>query len=224
MDLDRWANGSRRAECRFDRDGRANDSCLHRRRKALALAGLIAFVLAGSVFSARPLADDSMPLPGMLVSIGSHQLHIHCTGQGAPAVIFESGLGGDLARLDQGAARGLRVHPRVQLRPRGIRLERVRPAAPPCGPNRGGARQAAGVRERAASLRAGRPLLRRPRDPSARRAQTAGGGRFGARGRHPRAAVPTDGGSGDADADGAHRPHLRDRESLGRCRTACRRR
>ena len=30
----------------------------------------------------------------MLVSIGSHVLHIHCTGEGAPAVVFESGLGG----------------------------------------------------------------------------------------------------------------------------------
>ena len=30
----------------------------------------------------------------MLVGIGSHQLHIHCTGRGSPAVIFESGLGG----------------------------------------------------------------------------------------------------------------------------------
>ena len=94
MDLVRWANGSGRAECRLDRDGRANDSGLSRRRKALALASLIAFVLAGPAFGARPLANDSMPLPGMLVSIGSHQLHIHCTGQGAPAVIFESGLGG----------------------------------------------------------------------------------------------------------------------------------
>ena len=30
----------------------------------------------------------------MLVSIGSHQLHVNCTGQGVPAVVFESGLGG----------------------------------------------------------------------------------------------------------------------------------
>ena len=30
----------------------------------------------------------------MLVSIGSHRLHVNCTGQGVPAVVFESGLGG----------------------------------------------------------------------------------------------------------------------------------
>ena len=30
----------------------------------------------------------------MLVGIGNHQLHIHCTGEGSPAVVFESGLGG----------------------------------------------------------------------------------------------------------------------------------
>ena len=32
--------------------------------------------------------------PGVMVELGSHRLHIHCTGEGSPAVIFESGLGG----------------------------------------------------------------------------------------------------------------------------------
>ena len=32
--------------------------------------------------------------PGIMVGLGSHRLHIHCTGEGSPAVIFESGLGG----------------------------------------------------------------------------------------------------------------------------------
>ena len=30
----------------------------------------------------------------MLVGVGSHRLHIHCTGRGSPTVVFESGLGG----------------------------------------------------------------------------------------------------------------------------------
>jgi pimeloyl-ACP methyl ester carboxylesterase len=34
------------------------------------------------------------PLPGRLVDVGGHRLHIWCTGAGAPSVILESGLGG----------------------------------------------------------------------------------------------------------------------------------
>ena len=30
----------------------------------------------------------------MLVGVGVHRLHIHCTGRGSPTVVFESGLGG----------------------------------------------------------------------------------------------------------------------------------
>ncbi len=34
------------------------------------------------------------PAPGRLVDIGGHKLHINCSGEGSPAVILESGLGG----------------------------------------------------------------------------------------------------------------------------------
>ena len=71
-----------------------NDSDLPRRPKALALAALTAIVLAEPAFSTRSLARDAASPPGLLVSVGSHRLHIHCTGEGVPAVIFESGLGG----------------------------------------------------------------------------------------------------------------------------------
>ena len=57
-------------------------------------ACLVAFALAGPASGARPLVPDPGSPPGMLVGIGSHRLHIHCTGQGSPAVVFESGLGG----------------------------------------------------------------------------------------------------------------------------------
>ncbi len=33
------------------------------------------------------------PMPGKLVDIGGYKLHIHCQGQGTPAVILDSGLG-----------------------------------------------------------------------------------------------------------------------------------
>ena len=32
--------------------------------------------------------------PGILINIGTHQLHIHCTGTGTPTVIIDSGMGG----------------------------------------------------------------------------------------------------------------------------------
>ena len=61
---------------------------------AIVLTGLVVLALAGPASGIQPLVPDSASPPGMLVGIGTHQLHIHCTGQGTPAVIFESGLGG----------------------------------------------------------------------------------------------------------------------------------
>ena len=37
------------------------------------------------------------PPPGHLVDIGGHRLHLWCTGNGAPAVILDTGLGGSIA-------------------------------------------------------------------------------------------------------------------------------
>jgi len=34
------------------------------------------------------------PAPGRLIDVGGHRLHLWCIGQGAPAVVFDSGLGG----------------------------------------------------------------------------------------------------------------------------------
>jgi pimeloyl-ACP methyl ester carboxylesterase len=33
-------------------------------------------------------------LPGRLVSVGAHRLHLHCLGSGGPAVVFDAALGG----------------------------------------------------------------------------------------------------------------------------------
>ena len=63
----------------------------------LALAALASTLgtLAGPAAQATTLAlRDARALPGMLVGVGTHQLHIHCTGRGAPTVVFEAGLGG----------------------------------------------------------------------------------------------------------------------------------
>ena len=65
-----------------------------RRRAGLALAGLIAVALAGVASGAPAVAAEVESPPGRLVDVGSHRLHIHCTGAGSPSVVFESGLGG----------------------------------------------------------------------------------------------------------------------------------
>ena len=64
------------------------------RRTGLALAGLTAIALAGAAGGAPPVVFEAESPPGTLVGVGLHRLHIHCTGQGSPSVIFESGLGG----------------------------------------------------------------------------------------------------------------------------------
>ena len=64
------------------------------------LVGLSGFLLLVAVSGAtwqwlatrKDLA--STPLPGRLVDVGGHRLHLWCAGTGAPAVFLESGLGG----------------------------------------------------------------------------------------------------------------------------------
>lgn len=57
---------------------------------------LIVVACAGAMYqwlaTRRELA--ATPMPGRLVDIGGHRLHVWCTGEGAPSVILESGLGG----------------------------------------------------------------------------------------------------------------------------------
>lgn len=49
---------------------------------------------------------ERFAVPGSLISVGEHRLHLNCSGEGSPAVIFDSGLGG--SSLDW-----VRVQPRV---------------------------------------------------------------------------------------------------------------
>jgi pimeloyl-ACP methyl ester carboxylesterase len=61
--------------------------------------GLLAFLLllavAGFIYQSISLTHDrhAYPMPGQLVDAGGYNMHIHCTGQGRPTVILESGLG-----------------------------------------------------------------------------------------------------------------------------------
>lgn len=56
---------------------------------------VIALSAAGGAYETiREQADsDSYPMPGQLVDVGDHRLHIHCTGSGSPTVVLEAGLG-----------------------------------------------------------------------------------------------------------------------------------
>ena len=58
---------------------------------------LLVLLLLTVIFS-FPLAAEPVgslnTMPGRLVSVGTHQLHIYCTGEGRPTVIIDSGLGG----------------------------------------------------------------------------------------------------------------------------------
>jgi pimeloyl-ACP methyl ester carboxylesterase len=67
------------------------------------LAGLCGLIVVAALTGAtyqwlatrRDLA--ATPPPGHLVDIGGHRLHVWCTGEGAPAVILDTGLGGSSA-------------------------------------------------------------------------------------------------------------------------------
>src|SRR2546428_394610 len=62
-------------------------------------AFLIVAALSGATYQWLATRKDleSTPLPGRLVDVGGHRLHLWCTGAGAPAVILDTGLGGSSA-------------------------------------------------------------------------------------------------------------------------------
>jgi pimeloyl-ACP methyl ester carboxylesterase len=68
---------------------------LVRRRILQTLAVLFFVMLAGVTYQGVASAFERrrLPHPGQLVDVGGHQLHIHCTGDGAPTVVLESDAG-----------------------------------------------------------------------------------------------------------------------------------
>jgi pimeloyl-ACP methyl ester carboxylesterase len=56
---------------------------------------VIVFAATGFVYENISEARDRRfhPMPGQRVDVGGYKMHIHCTGQGAPTVILDSGLG-----------------------------------------------------------------------------------------------------------------------------------
>src|SRR3954471_9869117 len=69
-------------------------------RILVGLSGLVATTaLTGAAFQWLATRRDlsATPPPGRLVDIGGYRLHVWCTGNGAPAVILDTGLGGSTA-------------------------------------------------------------------------------------------------------------------------------
>ena len=64
-------------------------------RPSTRLVGWLCFLAALAAVPGAIATDDPYPVPGMLVSVGDHRLHIHCSGRGTPTVILDAGLGGN---------------------------------------------------------------------------------------------------------------------------------
>lgn len=62
-----------------------------------AMATLALLPIAGASYEAIASASDSrnQRAPGELFDVGGYRLHLNCTGQGAPTVILDAGLGGN---------------------------------------------------------------------------------------------------------------------------------
>ena len=77
------------------------------------LAVLVVASVGGGYETVRESLDArAYPMPGQLVDVGGHRLHLHCTGSGSPTVVLEPGQGGvssDLGWIAPAVARDTRV-------------------------------------------------------------------------------------------------------------------
>jgi pimeloyl-ACP methyl ester carboxylesterase len=59
------------------------------------LAVLMVASVGGGYQTVRQSIDTrAYPMPGQLVDVGGHRMHLHCTGSGSPTIILEPGHGG----------------------------------------------------------------------------------------------------------------------------------
>jgi len=55
--------------------------------------------VGGGYQTVREAGDaNAYPMPGQLIDVGGHHLHLNCTGTGSPTVILEPG-GGDFSSV-----------------------------------------------------------------------------------------------------------------------------
>lgn len=60
------------------------------------LAVLAIVSVGGGYETVASAADDDYPMPGNFVAVGSHRLHLNCTGSGTPTVVLQAG-GGEMS-------------------------------------------------------------------------------------------------------------------------------
>ena len=60
------------------------------------LAVLAIVSVGGGFDTVQSAADHDYPIPGTLVDVGSHRLHLNCTGSGTPTVVLQAG-GGEMS-------------------------------------------------------------------------------------------------------------------------------
>jgi len=58
------------------------------------LAALALASVGGGYQTVRHAAEAGAAMPGRLIDVGGHRLHLSCTGSGAPTVVLEPGAGG----------------------------------------------------------------------------------------------------------------------------------
>ena len=90
---------------------------LRSRSRRLLLYPVIAMLalasIGGGYQTVREAVDaKANPMPGQLIDVGGHSLHLNCTGSGSPTVVLEPGAGGtssDLGLITPAVARDTRV-------------------------------------------------------------------------------------------------------------------
>ena len=66
------------------------------RKLRYAIGVILLLAAIGATYEAiESSREEREPPPGRLVDVGGHKMHLHCTGQGTPTVILESGLWDD---------------------------------------------------------------------------------------------------------------------------------
>ena len=77
------------------------------------IAMLALAAVGGGYETVREAADaNAYPMPGQLIDVGGHRLHLNCTGSGSPTVVLEPGAGemsSDLGWIAPAVARDTRV-------------------------------------------------------------------------------------------------------------------
>lgn len=73
-----------------------------RRAVLYPVIGFLALAAVGGLLeTAVETAQRDDPMPGRLIDVGTHRLHIHCTGAGSPTVVLEPGWGGTSSASNQ---------------------------------------------------------------------------------------------------------------------------